>query len=274
MSYYSVLWITGTRSEISTSPPNPCPYYSSFRVHASCLHRLRPGGCVISKSTPSRFDSFLFFHCIAILCCFLSDKIINNKLNSAECQDENCKSCFTKAYCTSCRERFFLHADRCTSSCPDGLSANLDSGKCEKIGSFLSLMTPRRFYTNKQFRSWLRGWKMVFVEQMCQQRRVAAMHAWSEKTNSTNLTKTDGERKAMSEIAREEKMQNAQKWMFRWVAIIIENLTFARYPNALTSRMFSNLLRYLFANCSLRQRLFLPFKPSVVAAHGRRVLYP
>lgn len=63
---------------------------------------------------------------------------------STECDVPNCKLCFTNAYCTECEDKFFLHGDKCTARCPDGLMASPYSRKCEDKGNhFLVIFVTR-----------------------------------------------------------------------------------------------------------------------------------
>uniref|UniRef100_A0A8C1AZ40 R-spondin 1 n=1 Tax=Cyprinus carpio carpio TaxID=630221 RepID=A0A8C1AZ40_CYPCA len=41
-----------------------------------------------------------------------------------ECKIENCEACFSRNFCTKCKEGLYSHRGRCFSSCPEGFTIN------------------------------------------------------------------------------------------------------------------------------------------------------
>ncbi|XP_061106936.1 R-spondin-1 [Conger conger] len=46
------------------------------------------------------------------------------------CRIENCEACFSKGFCTKCKEGLYSHRGRCYSSCPRGFSTANDTMEC------------------------------------------------------------------------------------------------------------------------------------------------
>uniref|UniRef100_A0A3Q2QW87 R-spondin 1 n=1 Tax=Fundulus heteroclitus TaxID=8078 RepID=A0A3Q2QW87_FUNHE len=56
------------------------------------------------------------------------------RANWCECKIENCEACFSRNFCTKCKEGLYSHSGRCYDSCPPGKhSANntMDCDECE-----------------------------------------------------------------------------------------------------------------------------------------------
>ncbi|EMP34867.1 R-spondin-1, partial [Chelonia mydas] len=47
-----------------------------------------------------------------------------------KCKIENCEACFSRNFCTKCKEGLYLHKGRCYSTCPDGYSAANGTMEC------------------------------------------------------------------------------------------------------------------------------------------------
>ncbi|XP_051575625.1 R-spondin-1-like [Myxocyprinus asiaticus] len=57
--------------------------------------------------------------------------IRNRDMNKCtQCKIENCEACFSRNFCTKCKEGLYSHRGRCYSSCPDGLSTVNDTMEC------------------------------------------------------------------------------------------------------------------------------------------------
>lgn len=52
----------------------------------------------------------------------------------SECKIENCEACFSRNFCTKCKEGLYSHRGRCFSSCPEGFTVN---GTMECVGESL-----------------------------------------------------------------------------------------------------------------------------------------
>ncbi|NXY92282.1 RSPO1 protein, partial [Alcedo cyanopectus] len=46
------------------------------------------------------------------------------------CKIENCESCFSRNFCTKCKEGLYLHKGRCYVTCPEGYSAANGTMEC------------------------------------------------------------------------------------------------------------------------------------------------
>lgn len=51
-----------------------------------------------------------------------------------ECKIENCESCFSRNFCTKCKEGLYLHKGRCYVTCPEGYSAANGTMECSSPG--------------------------------------------------------------------------------------------------------------------------------------------
>uniref|UniRef100_A0A8C0EHJ6 R-spondin 1 n=1 Tax=Bubo bubo TaxID=30461 RepID=A0A8C0EHJ6_BUBBB len=47
-----------------------------------------------------------------------------------KCKIENCESCFSRNFCTKCKEGLYLHKGRCYVTCPEGYSAANGTMEC------------------------------------------------------------------------------------------------------------------------------------------------
>ncbi|KAJ7304473.1 hypothetical protein JRQ81_012037 [Phrynocephalus forsythii] len=47
-----------------------------------------------------------------------------------KCKIDNCEDCFSRNFCTKCKEGWFLHKGRCYESCPEGVSAANGTMEC------------------------------------------------------------------------------------------------------------------------------------------------
>ncbi|XP_053868044.1 R-spondin-1 isoform X3 [Malaclemys terrapin pileata] len=47
-----------------------------------------------------------------------------------KCKIENCEACFSRNFCTKCKEGLYLHKGRCYSTCPEGYSAANGTMEC------------------------------------------------------------------------------------------------------------------------------------------------
>ncbi|XP_074832451.1 R-spondin-1 isoform X2 [Carettochelys insculpta] len=47
-----------------------------------------------------------------------------------KCKIENCEACFSRNFCTKCKESLYLHKGRCYSTCPEGYSAANGTMEC------------------------------------------------------------------------------------------------------------------------------------------------
>ncbi|XP_053122854.1 R-spondin-1 isoform X1 [Hemicordylus capensis] len=47
-----------------------------------------------------------------------------------KCKIENCEDCFSRNFCTKCREGLYLHKGRCYASCPESYSAANGTTEC------------------------------------------------------------------------------------------------------------------------------------------------
>ncbi|XP_023677008.1 R-spondin-1 [Paramormyrops kingsleyae] len=54
-----------------------------------------------------------------------------NKCN--KCKIENCEACFSRNFCTKCKEGLYSHRGRCYLSCPEGLSPTNGTTECASI---------------------------------------------------------------------------------------------------------------------------------------------
>ncbi|KPP69527.1 hypothetical protein Z043_111713 [Scleropages formosus] len=55
-----------------------------------------------------------------------------NKCN--KCRIENCEDCFSRNFCTKCKEGLYAHKGRCYPSCPDGFSLTNGTTECTSVG--------------------------------------------------------------------------------------------------------------------------------------------
>ncbi|XP_043939669.1 R-spondin-1 isoform X1 [Protopterus annectens] len=46
------------------------------------------------------------------------------------CKIDNCEACFSRNFCTKCKEGLYLHKGKCYSTCPDGFIAVNDTMEC------------------------------------------------------------------------------------------------------------------------------------------------
>ncbi|XP_006038445.1 R-spondin-1 isoform X4 [Alligator sinensis] len=51
-----------------------------------------------------------------------------------KCKIENCESCFSRNFCTKCKEGLYLHKGRCYITCPDGYAAANGTMECSSPG--------------------------------------------------------------------------------------------------------------------------------------------
>ncbi|XP_043573806.1 R-spondin-1 [Chiloscyllium plagiosum] len=51
-----------------------------------------------------------------------------NKCN--KCKIENCEACFSRNFCTKCKEGLYLHRGKCYDSCPEGFAATNGTMEC------------------------------------------------------------------------------------------------------------------------------------------------
>ncbi|XP_018582546.1 R-spondin-1 [Scleropages formosus] len=54
-----------------------------------------------------------------------------NKCN--KCRIENCEDCFSRNFCTKCKEGLYAHKGRCYPSCPDGFSLTNGTTECTSV---------------------------------------------------------------------------------------------------------------------------------------------
>ncbi|XP_005988827.1 R-spondin-1 [Latimeria chalumnae] len=55
----------------------------------------------------------------------------NPEMNKCiKCKIENCEACFSRNFCTKCKEGLYLHKGRCYSSCPEGFAAANGTMEC------------------------------------------------------------------------------------------------------------------------------------------------
>uniref|UniRef100_A0A8C4P910 R-spondin-1 n=1 Tax=Dromaius novaehollandiae TaxID=8790 RepID=A0A8C4P910_DRONO len=55
----------------------------------------------------------------------------NTDMNKCiKCKIENCESCFSRNFCTKCKEGLYLHKGRCYVTCPEGYSAANGTMEC------------------------------------------------------------------------------------------------------------------------------------------------
>ncbi|GCB72705.1 hypothetical protein scyTo_0006433 [Scyliorhinus torazame] len=47
-----------------------------------------------------------------------------------ECKIENCEACFSRNFCTKCKEGLYLHRGKCFDSCPEGFAATNGTMEC------------------------------------------------------------------------------------------------------------------------------------------------
>uniref|UniRef100_V9KRG6 R-spondin-1 n=2 Tax=Callorhinchus milii TaxID=7868 RepID=V9KRG6_CALMI len=47
-----------------------------------------------------------------------------------KCKIENCEACFSRNFCTKCKEGLYLHRGKCYDSCPEGFAATNDTMEC------------------------------------------------------------------------------------------------------------------------------------------------
>ncbi|XP_078279058.1 R-spondin-1 [Rhinoraja longicauda] len=47
-----------------------------------------------------------------------------------KCKIENCEACFSKNFCTKCKEKLYLHRGKCYDSCPEGFAATNGTMEC------------------------------------------------------------------------------------------------------------------------------------------------
>ncbi|OCT94830.1 R-spondin-1 [Xenopus laevis] len=50
-----------------------------------------------------------------------------------KCKINNCETCFSKNFCTKCKEGFYSHKGSCYSSCPEGFSAANGTSECSSV---------------------------------------------------------------------------------------------------------------------------------------------
>ncbi|NXC21691.1 RSPO1 protein, partial [Corythaeola cristata] len=59
----------------------------------------------------------------------------NTDMNKCiKCKIENCESCFSRNFCTKCKEGLYLHKGRCYVTCPEGYSAANGTMECSGPG--------------------------------------------------------------------------------------------------------------------------------------------
>ncbi|PKK20153.1 R-spondin 1, transcript variant X2 [Columba livia] len=59
----------------------------------------------------------------------------NTDMNKCiKCKIENCESCFSRNFCTKCKEGLYLHKGRCYVTCPEGYSAANGTMECSSPG--------------------------------------------------------------------------------------------------------------------------------------------
>lgn len=47
-----------------------------------------------------------------------------------KCKIENCEACFSRNFCTKCKEKLYLHRGKCYDSCPEGFAATNGTMEC------------------------------------------------------------------------------------------------------------------------------------------------
>lgn len=52
-----------------------------------------------------------------------------------ECRIDNCEACFSKSFCTKCKEGLYSHRGRCYSSCPKGFGTTNGTMECVSTGA-------------------------------------------------------------------------------------------------------------------------------------------
>ncbi|XP_041089802.1 R-spondin-1 [Polyodon spathula] len=58
----------------------------------------------------------------------------NPEMNKCtKCKIDNCEACFSRNFCTKCKEGLFLHKGRCYSSCPEGFAALNGTMECSSV---------------------------------------------------------------------------------------------------------------------------------------------
>ncbi|XP_010222521.1 PREDICTED: R-spondin-1 [Tinamus guttatus] len=63
----------------------------------------------------------------------------NTDMNKCiKCKIENCESCFSRNFCTKCKEGLYLHKGRCYVTCPEGYSAANGTMECSSPGKHRS----------------------------------------------------------------------------------------------------------------------------------------
>ncbi|XP_006631587.1 R-spondin-1 [Lepisosteus oculatus] len=50
-----------------------------------------------------------------------------------KCKIDNCEACFSRNFCTKCKEGLYLHRGRCYSSCPDGFTTPNGTMECTSV---------------------------------------------------------------------------------------------------------------------------------------------
>ncbi|NXM56521.1 RSPO1 protein, partial [Illadopsis cleaveri] len=59
----------------------------------------------------------------------------NTDMNKCiKCKIENCESCFSRNFCTKCKEGLYLHKGRCYVTCPEGYAAANGTMECSSPG--------------------------------------------------------------------------------------------------------------------------------------------
>lgn len=58
----------------------------------------------------------------------------NPEMNKCtKCKIDNCEACFSRNFCTKCKEGLYLHKGRCYSSCPEGFAALNGTVECSSV---------------------------------------------------------------------------------------------------------------------------------------------
>ncbi|XP_039595292.1 R-spondin-1 [Polypterus senegalus] len=50
-----------------------------------------------------------------------------------KCKIDNCEACFSKTFCTKCKEGLYLYKGKCYSSCPEGSTALNGTAECNSV---------------------------------------------------------------------------------------------------------------------------------------------
>ncbi|XP_028836167.1 R-spondin-1 isoform X2 [Denticeps clupeoides] len=57
-------------------------------------------------------------------------KLAKERRQRRKCKIENCEECFSRNFCTKCKEGLYSHRGRCYTSCPDGFSTANGTMEC------------------------------------------------------------------------------------------------------------------------------------------------